>query len=62
MRRKARKQITKEDIKCYYCRKTGHTTWNYKFRANDLLKGEIKDKRKHSMALTTKKFIVEEAS
>ena len=28
----------------YYCKKMGHTTWNCRFPANDILKGKVKDK------------------
>ena len=34
----------KGEIECYYCKKMGHTTWNCRFRANDVLKGKVKDK------------------
>jgi hypothetical protein len=31
-------------MECYYCKKMGHTTWNCRFQANDVLKGKLKDK------------------
>ena len=57
---KKRKQIVKEDIEWYYCKKAGHTTWNCKLWANDLLKGRARDKG-NNMALLRKDFIVEES-
>jgi hypothetical protein len=35
----------KEEIECHYCKKLGHTTWNCRQRANDVLKGKFKDKQ-----------------
>jgi len=35
----------KEDIECHYCKKMGHTAWNCRQRANDVLKGKIKDRQ-----------------
>jgi hypothetical protein len=32
------------EMECYYCKKMGHTAWNCRFRANDILKGKAKDK------------------
>ena len=40
------------NIECYYCRKVGHTAWYCKTRANDILKGKIRDKEQHNRALT----------
>jgi hypothetical protein len=31
----------KGEVKCYYCKKMGHTTWNCIFQANDILKGKV---------------------
>ena len=35
----------------YNCGKVGHTTWNFKILANDVLKGKIRDKEEHNKAL-----------
>jgi hypothetical protein len=35
----------KEEIECHYCKKLGHTTWNCRQRANDVLKGKVKDRQ-----------------
>jgi hypothetical protein len=34
----------KGEIECYHCKKMGHTAWNCRFRANDSLKGKVKDR------------------
>jgi hypothetical protein len=41
---RSRSTKDKGEIECYHCKKMGHTTWNYKFRANDVLKGKVKDR------------------
>jgi hypothetical protein len=35
----------KDEIECHYCKKLGHTTWNCKHRANDVLKGKVKHRQ-----------------
>jgi len=34
----------KGDMECYYSKKIDHTTWNYIFHFNDILKGKYKYK------------------
>ena len=41
----------KEEIKCYYCKKLCHITWNCKQRTNDVLKGKVRDKQHMASAL-----------
>ncbi|KAH9291344.1 hypothetical protein KI387_043468, partial [Taxus chinensis] len=31
----------KSEIECHYCKKRGHTTWDCRVRANDVLKGKV---------------------
>ena len=35
-----KKNANKGDIECHYCRKIGHTTWNCRSHASDVLKGK----------------------
>jgi len=34
-----KKNANKSELECYCCKKIGHTVWNCKICANDLLKG-----------------------
>jgi hypothetical protein len=42
-RRMGKRKAGKSEVECYYCRKFGHTTWNCKNHASDLLKGKLKE-------------------
>jgi len=33
----------KGEMKCHYCKKIAHKTWNCRFWANNVLKGKLKD-------------------
>lgn len=47
-----KKNANKSELECYYCGKIGHTLWNCKNCANDMLKGKIKE----SMSITTHEY------
>ena len=42
-------------MECYYCKKRGHTAWNCRFWANDILKGKVKEKSHSTNAAITVK-------
>ncbi|KAH9297699.1 hypothetical protein KI387_029381, partial [Taxus chinensis] len=39
--RKYHRRSDKSEIECHYCRKRGHTAWDCRVRANDVLKGKV---------------------
>jgi len=38
-----KKNANKCELECYHCRKIGHTMWNCKNLANNLLKEKVKE-------------------
>ncbi|KAH9314127.1 hypothetical protein KI387_022754, partial [Taxus chinensis] len=39
--RKYHRRSYKSEIECHYCKKRGHTAWDCRVRANDVLKGKV---------------------
>ncbi|KAH9291517.1 hypothetical protein KI387_043295, partial [Taxus chinensis] len=39
--RKYHRRSDKSEIECHYCKKRGHTAWDCRVRANDVLKGKV---------------------